>query len=358
MALTPRARHWLALPFLAWSAMSCGHGKTSTPGGSDYLPDVFVPAVVLPALHVDGNHIVDGSGATVVLKGIALADPDQVDQDGHWDEEYFRQAAAWGAKVVRIPVHPKHWRALGPGGYLALLDRGVAWAEALGMYVILDWHGMGDPVADVYEPGADGLFVTSQAETRSFWRIAAAHYRNDPGVAFFEIFNEATNWMSNGIATSTTWSQWRAMAETLIDIARAQGATAICIVGGFHWSFDLSPVGADPVAREGVAYSIHPYPSQAGATAVTAWQADFGYLTATYPVFATEFGFDGDPSDEVAYATADGYGTAITEFFAARGMSWTVWVFHPVWTPSLISDWSYTPTAPQGTFFQAVLESG
>jgi endoglucanase len=332
-------------------ALSCSDAGTSRPSGSDYVPEEFVPATALAPLHVDGNRVADAGGNTVLLRGLALADPDQLDRDGHWDAEHFEQARSWGAQVVRIPVHPRFWRERGPAGYLALLDQGVAWAEERGMYVILDWHGMGDPTAEVYEPARGGIYVTSQAETRSFWRIAAAHYRNDPGVAFYELFNETTNWTSGG-STGTRWAEWRALAESLVDVVRGQGAVAVCIVGGFRWSYDLSPVGADPVARDGVAYSVHPYPSQAGASS---WEADFGYLAATHPVFATEFGFDADPGDAVAHGTVEGYGIPITDFFAAHGIGWTAWVFHPTWTPSLLSSWSYTPAAPQGTFFRDLL---
>jgi hypothetical protein len=329
-------------------------GCKGSPAG-EYVPDVFEPDVRLPALHVAGNRIVDADGTVVVLQGIALADPDQVNRDGHWDAEYFQQAASWGARIVRIPVHPKNWRRLGPAAYLALVDEGVRWAEAQEMYVILDWHGMGDPVADRYEPTADGLFVTSRAETEAFWRIAAAHFRNDPGVAFFELFNEPTSWMSDGTTTTTTWKQWRPLAEGLVDLIRGRGASAVCLVSGFHWAYDLTAAGTDPVARDGVAYAVHPYPSQGGATGVDSWQQSFGYLAATYPVFATELGFDADPGDPVAYATADGYGTLLDTFLADRGIHWTVWVFHPVWTPSLLADWSYTPTAPQGDFYRSLL---
>ncbi len=341
------------LALAALTALALAWSGSSSPGSGDYEPDVFVPTVSLPPLHVDGNRIADAGGTTVVLRGIALADPDQLERDGHWDAEHFQQAKDWGAQVVRIPVHPKYWRRRGPAGYLALLDQGVTWAEERGMYVILDWHGMGDPVAEVYETGQDAMFVTTRAETRSFLRIAAAHYRDDRGVAFYEVFNEPVNWMSDGSTTTTTWSQWKVLAEGLVDVVRAQAPEAICMVSGFKWAYDLSPVAADPVDRQGIVYVVHPY-SCKGTEAT--WQADFGYLSATYPVFATEFGFVANPYDPVAYGTVAGYGAPITDFFAERGIGWTVWVFHPVWTPNLIADWSYTPAEPQGTFFRGLLQ--
>jgi hypothetical protein len=341
------------LACLLLSTAACA-GSASLPGPSDYEPDVFVPAAALPPLHVDGNRIADDQGTTVVLRGIALADPDQLDRDGHWDAEHFQKAREWGAQVVRIPVHPQFWRNRGPAAYLALLDQGVAWAEQQGMYVIVDWHSIGDPVSQRYDANY-GIYPTSQAETASFWRIIAAHYKDDPGVAFYELFNETTYWVG-GANTGSTWHEWKTLAEGLVDVTRGQGATAICIVGGYDWSYDLRPVAADPVDRVDVAYSVHPYPVKAGETGETAWQDAFGYLTATHPVFATEFGFESTPGT-VATGTAAGYGTHVTDFFASKGISWTVWVFHPTWTPSLIADWSYTPRDPQGVFFRGLLQS-
>jgi aryl-phospho-beta-D-glucosidase BglC (GH1 family) len=333
---------WLAV--LVWAgATACGSGGSA----EAWVPDPFVPTAPMSALQVNGNRIVDESGATVVLRGLALADPDQVARDGHWDEHYFQQARSWGARVVRIPIHPQFWRARGPKAYVALLDQAVGWAEQRGMYVILDWHSIGDPVAGRYQ---DAIYQTTQDETKAFWTTVSTRYMNDPAVAFYELWNETTN-----LGSSTTWHDWKGLAEQLIDLVRVQRSNAIAIVGGFNWSYDLTPVGADPVLRGNVAYSVHPYPIKRGPINTTAWGSDFGYLTATYPVFATEFGFDTDPSDTVANATADGYGKSITDYFASKGMSWTVWCFHPTWSPVLLKDWSYAPAEPQGTFFQTLL---
>jgi endoglucanase len=84
-------------------------------------------------------------------RGLALADPDQLVRDGHWDAEYFQQAHAWGAQVVRIPIIPGFWRDRGPEAYLALLDQGIEWSKKNEMFVILDWHSIGDLVAGEFD---------------------------------------------------------------------------------------------------------------------------------------------------------------------------------------------------------------
>ena len=45
------------------------------------------------------------------------------------------------------------------------------------------------------------------------------------------------------------------------------------------------------------------------------------------------------------------YGEAIIGFFEKKGLSWTAWVFDPVWSPQLIENWDFEPTR-QGRFFQ------
>ena len=49
------------------------------------------------------------------------------------------------------------------------------------------------------------------------------------------------------------------------------------------------------------------------------------------------------------------YGEAIIDFFEARGISWTAWVFDPQWSPQLIQNWEFEPTR-QGAFFRSRME--
>ncbi len=50
------------------------------------------------------------------------------------------------------------------------------------------------------------------------------------------------------------------------------------------------------------------------------------------------------------------YGERIVGFMRERGMSWTVWCFHPEWPPALLVDWGCTPTHPAGEFFRTALQ--
>jgi len=59
-----------------------------------------------------------------------------------------------GTMLVRIPVHPVAWRERTPEKYLELLDQAVEWCTDLGMYIIIDWHTIGNLGMELF-PGSD-----------------------------------------------------------------------------------------------------------------------------------------------------------------------------------------------------------
>jgi endoglucanase len=138
----------------------------------------------LPLISVRGNRFVDPSGNPVLFRGVSIGDPDKLQGQGHWNRELFEQVHAYGATVVRIPVHPIAWRERGARAYLTLLDQAVAWCTDLQLYLDLDWHSIGNLEAELFQ---DPMYNTSQGETSAFWRTAAAHYAGNNTVAFFEL---------------------------------------------------------------------------------------------------------------------------------------------------------------------------
>ena len=99
---------------------------------------------------VKGNHFVTSDGNPIVFRGLDTSDPDKLERNGHWNKEYLEAAKSWGANLVRFPVHPAAWRIHGKDQYLKLLDQGVGWARELGLYVIIDWHSMGNLSLESY----------------------------------------------------------------------------------------------------------------------------------------------------------------------------------------------------------------
>lgn len=305
-------------------------------------------------IHVEGNKFVNESGQTVVFKGLCLSDPVKMQGEGQWSETVFAKAEEWGANMVRFAMHPSHMRAFGWEETFALMDQGVEWAKAHNLYVIIDWHSIGNLKTEVYQ---NEMYYTTMQETLDFWKEVARRYKDEPAVALYELFNEPTYTVENLDMGTVTWEEWRQILEGIIDTIREINPDAVCLCAGFNWAYDLTPVAADPVQRPGVAYVSHPYPMKREAPWPAKWEADWGYVADTYPVVCTELGYclEHEKGAHIPVIADDVYGYAITEYLDSKGISFTIWCFDPDWGPMLISDWDYTPTT-QGRFFKAYLQ--
>lgn len=306
----------------------------------------------LPRIHVERNQFVTEDGTIFVFRGLNIADPDKLEHEDRWRKELFEEVKAWGANVIRLPVHPRAWRERGPEGYLALLDQAVQWAKELDLYLIIDWHSIGNLRTELY---MRDYYLTTQQETFTFWRTVASRYREEPNVALYEVFNEPTT-ISNTLG-SLTWSQWKDLQTDIITIIQANNPDAVVLVAGLNWAYDLRPAAEEPFEVSNLAYVSHPYPQKREAPWEDKWQADFGFASEFAPVILTEIGF-ALPDEKGVHIPVYGdetYGEAIVNFAEERGISWTGWVFDPDWSPMMIKDWDYTPTR-QGAFFRKVLQ--
>lgn len=303
----------------------------------------------LPALSVKGNVFVDADGQVVRLTGVSFSDPDKLEKEGHWNLEYFDEAKKWGCNVVRFPVHPYTWRYRGIENYMALLDDGVKWAAKAGMYVIIDWHSIGNLPEDTY-PHFN--YATNWNETVKFWTIIAERYKDNATVACYELFNEPTDQ-----GRPLTWGNWRPLMEKLIDEIRKIDPQKICLVAGMDWAYLLNEVIDNPVDRPNVAYVTHPYPQKREQPWEAKWEADWGKVAAHYPIVATELGFvgAGERGEHTPVVGDESYGTAIIDYFDKKGISYTIWCFDPDWSPTMIEDYKFTPSR-QGRFFKKVLQ--
>jgi endoglucanase len=315
-------------------------------------PEEAKPVVAkLSKLKVKGKDIVDEAGNVVVLKGLDTSDPDKLQKDGHWNTDYFAEMKRWGANVARFPIHPRAWRERGKEAYLKLLDEGIKLAEENGLYVILDWHSIGNLKSEMFFLD---MYDTSKKETFAFWRTMAEKYGNNPTVAVFELFNEPTTF--NEKLGTCTWEEWRAINEELITMIRANGSKNIPLVSGFNWGYDLTPVAFSPIRAEGIAYASHPYPQKRPKPWEDIWTKDWGFVADRYPLILTEIGFCGadDPGAHIPVISDESYGDAITKYCADIGISYTLWVFDPQWAPRMFEDWTYKPSR-QGRYWKTAL---
>jgi len=308
------------------------------------LPSRNPNAKKLPLISVRGNKFTDPRGNTVLFRGVAIADPDKIDRQGHWNKDLFVKVSQMGARVVRIPVHPVAWRERAPAEYLALLDQAVEWCTDLGMYVDIDWHSIGNLETGLFQ---DPMYDTSMQDTFRFWRAIAMHFADNNTVVFYELFNEPTTF-SNKLGP-VSWADWKRTNENLIAMIRSYDPAKIPLVAGFDWAYDLTPLHESPIAAGGIGYTVHPYAHKRPRPWEPKWEEDFGFAANQYPVVATEFGFESK-----SQTLENSYGPEIIKYLEGKGISWIAWAFDPEWGPRLIKSWNFDYT-DSGEFFHAAM---
>jgi endoglucanase len=315
-------------------------------------PKVDLPKSVdpkaLPLISVRGNTFVSAAGDTILFRGVAVADPQKLLNDGHWNKELFTAVRQMGANIVRIPVHPIAWRELAPEKCLALLTQAVDWCTQLKMYVLIDWHSIGNLKTGLFQ---DPVYNTSLTETFEFWRAIAQHFSGNNTVAFYELFNEPTTYFNR--LGRVSWDEWKKMNEDIIAVVRAYDKETIPLVAGLDWAYDLTPLRINPVEAEGIGYVTHPYPHKRTPPWFPKWEEDFGFAAGQFPVFATELGFS--LGKEGAADNLE-YGMAATLYLEGKGIGWIAWIFDPDWTPAMLQSWDGYTLTESGQFFKNALQ--
>jgi endoglucanase len=303
-------------------------------------------AKLLSLIRVEGNKFVNKEGKTILFRGLSISDPDKIERQGHWNKAHFEKVKETGAMIVRIPVHPVAWRDRTPQKYLELLDQAAEWCTDLGMYIIIDWHTIGNLEMELFQ---NPMYNTSKQETYQFWRTIAEHFRGNNTIAFYEIFNEPTTY--RGQLGTITWAEWKLINEKIIDLIRSFDNETIPLVAGFDWAYDLTPIINEPINALGIGYVTHPYSNKRSQPWEPKWEENFGFAASKYPVVATEFGFGGFPGlkDE------NDYGNRIIDYLESKGISWMCWVFDPEWGPRMLKSWDTYELTESGAFFKKAM---
>jgi hypothetical protein len=203
----------------------------------------------------------------------------------------------------------------------------------------------------------------ADANSVTFWTEVATAYKND-GKVLFELYNEPNQvggpeWLNGSSGAADDYGCKTVGMQALYNAVRATGAPNLVVIGGTDYAFDLSIVAIYPVSGYNIVYATHPYnegdKQMAASSAGIGWDAAFGYLTTKYPVMITEFGDDTSCSGTWNQSVID-YANKSGSDIPANEISWSAygWWVGSCTFPSLISDWSGTPTAP-GTVVQTAL---
>jgi len=295
---------------------------------------------------VSGNKVIDGDGKPHKFMGVDRCTLEWSPTGERISLADFKLMASWGSNIVRIALN-QDYLLKGANNYSqsynATVYNAVQLAHQAGLDVILDlhWSDKGDLRSTA--PGQQRMADQNSVE---FWKQMAELYKGDAG-AVFELYNEPHDvswdvWLNGG----ASGEGWQATGfQQLYDAVRSTGADNVVIIGGLNWGYDLSGVAQHKVKGYNIVYNTHPY--NYGGKQPENWEAGFGYLTATDPVIATEFG-DGDCSPQ--------YYTSFVDYAKQKGIMWTAWAWYPGGCafPALINDWNGTPSV-SGQIVKAAL---
>lgn len=249
----------------------------------------------------------------------------------------FARLKADGVNCVRLPF--SYDLESEPGGLFRWLDFAVAQAKSQGIYVILDLHGAPGRQGAEHHTGEEGvnkLFSEPQfrEQTAQLWSKIAAHYKNEPAVAAYDLLNEPI-----GAPNAATLHFFH---NELYRAVRAVDAKHIVIVEDGYKNLDQMP---DPqiMGWQNVVYSTHSYKFDAKTADDHDGHLKWWVMAQSkavqdkwqVPVYIGEFNLEPHGNAEKM--------RLYTSTFDAANISWSLWTYKTSskWSGSM---WGlYTP---------------
>lgn len=245
-------------------------GTTSEPENSGSSVSADTPFGKHGVLSVNGTDLVDSSGKKYQLRGMSTHGiawfPDYINADTF---KYLRDD--WNTNCIRLAMYTHESSGYCTDGnkdwIKGLVKSGVDYATELGMYVIIDWHVLGEQNPLRYKDEA----------VRFFDEMSKLYA--DRGNVIYEICNEPNS--------SASWRDITTYANEVIPVIRANDPDSVILVGTPTWSQDIDQALAAPLSYDNVMYSLHFY-----AATHTDWLRSRmeNCIKSGLPVFVSEFG--------------------------------------------------------------------
>ncbi|MHA6529872.1 cellulase family glycosylhydrolase [Paenibacillus sp. BAC0078] len=251
-------------------------------------------------LRVSGSQLVNQAGQAIQLKGMSSHGLQWFGQYANYNSmKWLRDN--WGMTLFRAAMFTQDGGYINDPGQKNKVKEVVQAAVDLGIYVIIDWHVLGEQDPNVYKQQAKGFFSEM-----------ANLYKDYPNV-IYEICNEP-----NGSAT--TWNdKIKPYAEEVIPVIRSIAPNNIIIVGTGTWSQDVHDAANNPLSYSNIMYTTHFYAGTHGQ-----WLRDrIDYARSKgVAVFITEWGTSDASGDGGPFLAES---KVWTDFMKDRKLSWANW---------------------------------
>ena len=355
-------------------------------------------AQTLSPIHASGTSFVDAGGKTVRLHGVNLGswllmEPwmSPMDNSGAYSDMYgmmqeldtrFGVAGeqsliktyqqTWtttadlqniknaGLNCIRVPVWWANFYTLpsygDPSGWRSdafdNLDWLVSNCSALGIYVVIDMHGVVGGQSNSMTCGqansnAYWTNPTYQARTAALWQAIAAHYKGNGTVAGYDLINEP-------IDTPSTNAVWTAYDNLYHSIRSVDPDHTIFMEGTFgSWNWSMLP-SPSTYGWTNVSYEMHEYQYSGTSSAVKNGAQnqvnDYrNHASWNVPVYVGEFNDFGTGVPTWDYAinlyNHNDMSWSMWSYKAANGLVPNNWGFYDPtswgWTPNVQTDSTY-----------------
>ncbi len=254
---------------------------------------------------VDGRLRVDGrslygktTGRQVQLRGVSTHGltwfPNYINED------LFKTISReWDCNLIRLAMYSEVYSDGAQEESYDLMCKGIDYAIAADMYVIVDWHILKDSNPN------DNI-----AEAREFFKKIASKYKSSPNI-IFEICNEP-----NG---ETVWNDVMTYARTIIPIIREEIPESVVLVGTPEYDRNLGDAALRRIGFDNLMYVLHFYAASHGHNVRS------GLVTALnwgLPVFISECGISESSGDgDIDFKSA----TEWFSFLNQEKISYAVW---------------------------------
>ncbi len=194
-------------------------------------------------LRVESGSLVDQEGNPYQMHGVST-------HGLAWFPEYVSRETfrtfrnEWDADVIRLAMYSDEYGGYSNGGdqekLKELIDKGVEYASELGMYVIIDWHVLGEGDPNIHREDAIAFFDEISQKYAEY------------GNVIYEICNEPNGGVS--------WKDVKKYAQEVIPVIRANDPYGIILVGTPQWSQLIGDAAADPIEDyDNIMYTLHFY---------------------------------------------------------------------------------------------------